>query len=338
MGRAALLLAGLWLGALLMTRADPAQSTGGPQGQPTAAAPAVSRPPAPPEERPGPPATPDPDLLMDHVRKLAENIGPRPAGTPQEAQAANYVAGYLKGLGYVTAETDNIALGSTGRVTGNVVAGPPNAAAFGPGLLIGAHLDSFAVGERSPGANDNASGVAVLLETARLCAGTTTACPVYFAAFGGEERQDHEAAHCHYGSRHFYGHQSRPLAAMIAVDMVGVGDRLYLAYLPPAPEPLLQLLERAAARVGIAVARQPNQGASDHEPFAKGGIPAIWLRRGEDPAQHTADDLAERVEPVYLQSAVTLLMQFIRDLTETQVQSLAGWSIGSARCSYASDR
>jgi hypothetical protein len=71
------------------------------------------------------------------------------------------------------------------RVRGvNLLAGMPGAAA-GRGMLIVAHLDSVAC---SPGADDNASGVAALLECARLLAGLPQAPPVRLAVVDLEER------------------------------------------------------------------------------------------------------------------------------------------------------
>lgn len=64
----------------------------------------------------------------------------------------------------------------------NVVARWPGSARRG--VVLGAHMDTVA---KSPGANDNASGVAVLLETARLIAGKEPARWVTLVAFGSQE-------------------------------------------------------------------------------------------------------------------------------------------------------
>jgi len=268
------------------------------------------------------------DLAVGHVRMLAETIGPRPSGSRGEAEALRYLHGYLSGLGYRTRVQGPIPLPDADRCTHNVVAVGPACAPPGPALLIGAHYDSIGLNQTCPGANDNGSGVAALLEVARLAAQLPLPCPLNFVGFGGEERVDSDPENHHFGSRYFHSHQSQPLAAVIAVDMIGVGEQLHLRYLEPAPEPLLALLEAAAGRVGVAVRRKPDPGHSDHEAFARAGLPAVWVQRLEDPAYHTADDTADRVKPVYLQSVVSLLTELLTSLTCDDLDQLTAWSAG----------
>jgi len=85
-----------------------------------------------------------------------------------------------------------------GRVYRNLVATLPGSAPHLPMLLLGAHYDGP---PGSPGADDNASGVAVLLETARLLAGTTLRRTVKFVAFTLEEPQ--HIGRFLIGSRHY---------------------------------------------------------------------------------------------------------------------------------------
>ncbi len=67
-------------------------------------------------------------------------------------------------------------------------------------IVIGAHIDTVAV---SPGGNDNASGVAVVLELARDLRDADIVATVQFVVFGAEEMTDSNADHHHYGSRQF---------------------------------------------------------------------------------------------------------------------------------------
>ncbi len=318
---AALVVGGMWAGVYLSQHMGGAADAAQPV-QPVAATDADAAATAPPETAPAC----DPDLAMAHVRTLAERIGPRPAGSPEERQAAQYIGGYLLGLGYEIINKGEVALSGEHGMTRNVIARRP--AGDGAALLFGAHYDSIALNGPCPGANDNASGVAAMLELARLCTKMDAPCPLYFVAFGGEEIIDADADHHHYGSRHFYTHQPEPLVAMISVDMIGVGEKLHLRYVEPAPEPLLQRLEQAAAKSGIAVSRKSDPGWSDHEPFARGGLPAVWIHRLEDPANHSAQDTADRVEPVYIQSVVSLLTEFMRGLTREDLDEMAAWSTG----------
>ncbi|HTX89953.1 MAG TPA: M20/M25/M40 family metallo-hydrolase [Anaerolineales bacterium] len=111
-------------------------------------------------------------------------IGPRIAGTDAEAQAAEYIADALNGMGY-SAETKHF---SGKDVSGNQL-DSANVVAVKPGksprvIVVGAHYDSVAVGK---GADDNASGVAVLLEVADLLKNEATPYTIQFVAFGAEE-------------------------------------------------------------------------------------------------------------------------------------------------------
>ncbi|MGH2677650.1 MAG: M28 family peptidase, partial [Actinomycetota bacterium] len=131
----------------------------------------ASLPPAPPSAASGDPILAlgpfSSDEAFVHVRRLAGRIGPRPAGSTAYRRAVRYVEGEFTGLGYDT-RLQRFPLPQGGR-SWNVIATSPSSTAVR--LLIGAHLDTVA---GSPGGNDNASGVAVLLEIARSLAGSTS--------------------------------------------------------------------------------------------------------------------------------------------------------------------
>ena len=106
----------------------------------------------------------------NHVRLLAESIGSRPAGTSANARARRYVIDELRRSGFDVRvqETDaqSRELGLTARVA-NVIGVLPGSRREAIGLL--SHLDSV---PEAPGAGDDALGVAVALETARIVADT----------------------------------------------------------------------------------------------------------------------------------------------------------------------
>lgn len=87
----------------------------------------------------------------------------------------------------------------------------------GPLIILGAHFDSV---EGSPGADDNASGVAVLLETARILSGMRLRSQVVFCAFNLEELNM-------VGSTHFAKRlkaERAKVSAMVSIEMVGFTD------------------------------------------------------------------------------------------------------------------
>ncbi|MGQ0636999.1 MAG: M28 family peptidase [Planctomycetaceae bacterium] len=104
--------------------------------------------------------------LREHVAELAS--APRPANSPQLDTARRYVAQWLAGMGWTVQPEPFTAPAETGQqLSGsNLLAEHPSHRwTSRPRFCLGAHLDSR---ENSPGADDNASAVAALLEIARL--------------------------------------------------------------------------------------------------------------------------------------------------------------------------
>ncbi len=100
---------------------------------------------------------------MAHVAYLSQTIGAREQGTQGEAAAAAYVSSQLASYGLgVTSQQAPITF--NGRTTTNVIARVPGRGGPGRVMVLGAHLDT----KGGPGANDDATGVAVLLELARV--------------------------------------------------------------------------------------------------------------------------------------------------------------------------
>lgn len=122
----------------------------------------------------------DPAALEKHVRMLSVTLHPRSVDNPANLQAAaDYVHEQLRATG---ARTDVQTVKVDGIDYRNLIArfGPED----GPLIVIGAHYDSCA---DTPGADDNASGVAGLLELARLLAANPPPHPVELVAYVLEE-------------------------------------------------------------------------------------------------------------------------------------------------------
>jgi Zn-dependent M28 family amino/carboxypeptidase len=239
------------------------------------------------------------------VRHLAGDIGPRLATGPAFRRAARWVEDRFTDLHYeVTRQTYPVPAGSSWGVpvaagtSVNVVAVPAD---FDPGApydVVGAHLDTVAV---APGAEDNASGIAVLLETARI-ARAARLTQVVFVAFGGEEPRGPGDLH-HFGSKHFVASLSpaerRHLRAMVALDRVGVGPPLTVGWVAGTTPRVRDALLRSADRTGVRTAIEENTG-SDHESFADVGLPAARLGGTAYAAYHSAQDVPAVVDPAQL--------------------------------------
>jgi hypothetical protein len=119
--------------------------------------------------------------LQQDVRMLAETIGDRNTSRPEAmARAADYIQEQLTAAGYTvrrqTFHTDGVEVA-------NLIAEHPGTTRASEHVLVGAHYDSCF----NPGADDNASGVAGLLELARALHGTRHARSIRFIAFVNEE-------------------------------------------------------------------------------------------------------------------------------------------------------
>ena len=161
----------------------------------------------------------------------------------------------------------------------NVVATPPDLDPTRPWRLVGAHLDTVAV---APGAEDNASGTAVLLELARLAAGRPTARPTVFVAFGAEEPRGQGDALHHFGSQQHVADLStterEAIAGMVALDRVGVrASSVPVCRSPRGGRALRSDLRAAAQRVDVPTRACSNNTTSDHWSYAKVDVPAVRL-------------------------------------------------------------
>jgi hypothetical protein len=137
-------------------------------------------------EGPLPPLTPEEaglrDRLAAHVRKLAAEIGERNVENPAAlAAAAKYLEQALKDMGYAVATQPFEAAGVTVR---NIEVERRGAARAGEIVVVGGHYDSVT---GCPGANDNATGAAAVVEIARDFASRTPARTVRFVLFVNEE-------------------------------------------------------------------------------------------------------------------------------------------------------
>jgi len=170
-------------------------------------------------------------------------------------------------------------------------------------VVVGAHLDSV---PESPGANDNASGVAAVLEAARLLAAVPAARTIHFVGFAAEEVGL-------LGSQYYVAHRAGTLVGMINLDMVGNGPRM-LAGNSAGRGGLLDVAARVAARLDIPLTRL-RLDRSDHVSFERAGVPVVFLFTGDDDdVYHTPQDVVARVQPNLLAQAAALAAGIALDL------------------------
>lgn len=265
-------------------------------------------------------AAPDGDRLQRHVVQLAGAIGPRKTGTDADRRAVEYVKAEMEAVGLqVTLQPVDTLLERDGeRAVGswNVVG---RLAGDGPDtIVVAAHHDSRSA--LIPGANDDASGLAVLLEVARATAARPRRLSYLFVSFCGEEEGL-------LGSSAFVrGADLEAMRAVVALELVGQGEIL-VGPVPRRPAAWAQrAFLRAVRESGVSgAAARPIWTlvpgfldlpfAADHEPFLARGVPSMLLL-GTYPAwtYHTREDGILRIRRKALVRAATILDRLLRDL------------------------
>lgn len=305
----------------------------------------VVPPPPPPVERPA----------FDARRAFADleaqcNFGPRAPGTAAHDRCAQFLQQALidTGARVVTQEFSS-ATGLSSTVYDFVnILGIYAEGSGGEPLLLGAHWDSRAIAERDPdpslrdrpilGANDGASGAAVLLELARAFARPAPPRPVIIGFFDAEDQGGtHNAGLPHegwiLGSSHLAANWPATVpwpTQMILLDLVG-GDSEHNPRVgtPPMSDDVFRLpmegtsLEQApdlvdaiwtiAERLGHgAFVRQTGAGVvDDHVPFLEAGVEAIDIIEFVPPEWHTQDDTPEHCSADSLLQVGDTLLEFI---------------------------
>ncbi|MBC2934474.1 M28 family metallopeptidase [Nocardioides sp. zg-1228] len=276
----------------------------------------------PTDARPEPVAVSPDDLdratAVGAVRRLAGRIGPREATGASYARAARWVGGEMRRLGYdVTRQRVEVPAGVSwgvpvaGGSSVNVVARPPGMDPAAPHLVVGAHLDTV---PQAPGAEDNASGVGVLLAVAEAVAGRRTRLPVVLVAFGAEEPRGPSDDDHHYGSRRYVAAMTpaerRALRAMVSLDRVGVGDRVPIGS-AGATDPVQRSLLAAARRAGVPTLADAEQRSSDHWSFVRDGLPAARLGSTPYAGYHSAGDVPGVVSPAQLERVGRVVLAWL---------------------------
>ncbi|MFL6071187.1 MAG: M28 family metallopeptidase [Actinomycetes bacterium] len=256
---------------------------------------------------------------MKTVRTLAGRIGPREATSASFMRATDLVEREFSSLGYVvTRPSFQVPAGNSWGIdvpagkTVNVVARPTTLERRDRYIIVGAHLDTV---PQAPGAEDNASGVAVMLELARLAAGEPTGLPVIFVAFGAEEPRGIGEGWHHFGSKDYTSHlqpsDRHNLVAMVSLDRVGVGPAVPVCDGDETPSALVQDLRAAGRRANVPTTSCGMNRSSDHWSFQLVGLPAARLGSTAYAAYHSAQDVPRVVQRAQLKRTGDLAWEFL---------------------------
>ncbi|MEX2162835.1 MAG: M28 family peptidase [Sulfuricaulis sp.] len=280
--------------------------------------------------------------LRTHVQTLAGDIGERNVLKPQALRAAaDYVRRQWESYGYQVIEHEyklendrwaNLEVILPGRLVPNEI------------VVIGAHYDSVF---GSPGANDNGSGVAALLELSRLFAARDTERTVRFVAFVNEEPPFFRTGAM--GSRHYArGARARgeDIRAMLALETIGYyDDKPGSQNYPPLFAPFFpdrgnfiglvsNFRSRALLKQVVAAFRAasdfpleyvstfgwvPGVDWSDHGSFWSEGYPAIMVTDTalyRYPYYHSEQDTPDKVDYARLARVTAALAAVVEALAQ----------------------
>ncbi len=192
-----------------------------------------------------------------------------------------------------------------------------------PQILVGAHYDSRLLADQDPGsghngpvpgANDGASGVAVLLELARTL--PSDSIPVWLVFFDAEDNGGQDNRQWIMGSRAFVAAMTNKPRAAIIVDMVGDAD-LNLFIERNSDAALTTEIWGLAAALGYGkyfIATPKYSMLDDHTPFLDAGIPAVDIIDFDYIYWHTAADTTDKVSAQSLQAVGETLWVWMESL------------------------
>ncbi|MDI6686810.1 MAG: M28 family peptidase [Desulfobacterales bacterium] len=261
--------------------------------------------------------------LQETVRYLSVEIGPRSYNDYEKlCQAAEYISSRFKEYGYNVNEQPFVFQGKTYR---NIIGNMPGLNEEEEILVLGAHYDTVS---GSPGADDNASAVAGLLEVARLVSKSRVAPAIQFVAFALEEPPAYRTKNM--GSYHYAQMLNKgrhKVFGMICLEMIG-----YFVDRPHSQEFPLPFMEKRFSDKGNFIAAVGNlrsrkftemvkegfkEGTdipifsynalpivigidlSDHWSFYQFGYPAVMITDTafyRNPYYHTAKDIHDTLD------------------------------------------
>ena len=245
------------------------------------------------------------------------SLGPRIPGTSGHEQILDWMESELEAENW---QVERQELSINGKNVINLIA----SRGVGEYILIGAHYDTRILADHDPnpslkddpvpGANDGASGVAVLMELARtLPENLPVAIKLVF--FDAEDNGGIDDWDWILGSRAFVRELVDIPSAAIIVDMIGDAD-LEVYYERNSDITLMEQIWQQASNLGyenIFIPEYRHSMLDDHTPFIEAGIPAVDLIDFDYPYWHTTSDTLDKVSPESLKAIGDTLTAWLLD-------------------------
>lgn len=257
---------------------------------------------------------------MTHIFALSEQIGERPAGSLKESGAADYIVARLGEYGYIVEEQPFTMPDGFG--SRNII-GTRRGTVESYNIVVAAHYDS-ARGSR--GAVDNASGVGVVLELARVFSSSKQEPALQFVFLGSNRPAASDIEERLVGARTFVDLlgtlQKKETVGMIAVDSVGQGEVLALSTQGTGLQRLKDKLATFAGEKDVGVTVLKSTGDSDNIPFENSEVPAVWVQWCNADGTLSTDNRYASVAAGKVEAVGVLAESFLKDLTSDDLEEL----------------
>lgn len=269
-----------------------------------------------PNERPG---IDDPqfsgDIALNHVNEQI-SFGPRTPGSESQQAVQEWIIKLLRSFDW---EVEVQVTSQMGHPVKNIIA---KRSSDLPYIIIGTHYDSRFFADKDPiisnqtlpvpGANDGASGTAVLLELARTLP-TDIPSNVWLVFFDAEDNGNIPGWDWILGSSAFVNELDVAPEVVVIIDMIG--DKDLNIYMEENSDPFLtRMIWEQAAKMGhegIFIPALKHSILDDHSPFIYAGVPTVLIIDIEYPYWHTVDDTADKISAESLQIVGNVLLAWI---------------------------
>lgn len=285
---------------------------------------------APPSPSPLPTSTPLPTLTSTPARPTVfdgdsaykwvtaqTDFGYRPAGSENNIRTGDWIIEMLEKEGW---QAELQPFDYRGVACRNIIGKMPDASGR-PVVILGAHYDTRLRADQDPvnptepvmGANDGASGTAVLLELAHALEPSKTPYQVWLAFFDAEDNGRLDGWDWIVGSTYMAEHLGVTPEFVIVADMIGDAD-LQIYYEGNSNPVLMERIWQTAAGLGYTSSFIPEYRFTmldDHIPFSRRNIPSVDLIDFDYPYWHTTNDTPDKVSAESLEKVGRTLETFL---------------------------
>jgi len=247
--------------------------------------------------------------------EMQVGFGPRTVGSSGHAKALEWMRAELSAAGWKSRIQSSMMLGHPIQ---NLIAYRSDVP---PQIILAAHYDTRMFADQDPdpakrsdpvpGANDGASGVAILIELARVLPQDTL--PVWLVFFDAEDNGRIQGWDWILGSQTFVATLDFQPEAVVIVDMIGDAD-LNIYKEQNSDQGLTNEIWAVATDLGYEQSFIPEYKYSildDHTPFLQAGIPAVDIIDFDYPYWHTTSDTADKVSAESLEMVGKTLQTWV---------------------------